>query len=191
VLSANGESAEAIAVQRSVLETARRLLGPESAAALRSEFTLARFMSRAGVDLDEAESLASHAERSYARDCPADDPILILYADLVAAIARQRGRPEEAERRVRELIALADPALGPWALSFLERTLGLCVMDLGRTDEAVATLLSAADHVNRLLPPDLRRRREIAADLARVYDVLGRADEAERWRAAAAAPETR
>ncbi len=190
-LSATGEAAEAIAVQRSVLETTQRSVGRESVAALRHEFILARYMSRAGLNLEEAETLASHAEQVYTGGRGPGDPIAVLYADLVAAIARQRGRPAEAERRVRELIALAGHRDGSWAMSFLERNLGLCLLDLGRTDEAAAALLSAADHINRLLPPEPRRRREIAGDLARVYQALGRADEAARWRAAAAPPEAR
>jgi hypothetical protein len=184
-LSVTGRAAEAAAIQRQVVDAGRVIYGPESATVLRAEYLLARHMLRGGLDAEEAERLARHAEDVYRRAFPPEDPIAILYADAVAAAVRQRGHPVEAERRVRELIAIGEPGLGSWASIFLRWNLGLCLRDEGRNEEAAAELLAAIGHTERMAPVDLRRRREIAADLAGVYVSLGRDEDAGRWKAVA------
>ena len=185
-LSATGADAEAADIQRSVLSSALMIYGPESATTYRYEFLLARFLLRAGADLEEAERLARLAEDGYRRAMPPEDAISILYADTVAAAVRQRGRPQEAERRVHELLAISE-GHGSWAAIFLRRNLGLCLRDQGRLDESARELLDALGHTERMTPPDYRRRREIAGELAAVYESLGRAEEAARWRHVATA----
>ena len=104
----------------------------------------------------------------------------------IGAIRLDQGRPAEAEPMLREALALRIEKLGPddRRTARAQRLLGLCLMDLGKNNEAeqqllagYRTLASAKNWYHRTL------REHTLQDLVALYRSSGRPADAARYTA--------
>jgi tetratricopeptide (TPR) repeat protein len=176
---------EAAAVSRRVLQDARKAFGPEAHQTLRAEYYLAGTLARAGTDLDEAERLARHSSQGIHNFGGDNDPLVILYTDVLAQVLRRKGQPEEAERLLRSLVKLTE-GLSTEAVQYhcqyLHQHLAEALLDQGRRDEAEPLLLEALRCLEAQKAPDPFRRADIARDLVRLYEASGQLEKAAEWR---------
>jgi hypothetical protein len=61
-------------------------------------------------------------------------------------------------------------------------TLGRCLTDLGRFDEAESQLLATYERELAMRGARHRNTREVVTNLIRLYEAWGRPDEAAQWR---------
>ncbi|MCB9745217.1 MAG: protein kinase [Alphaproteobacteria bacterium] len=95
-------------------------------------------------------------------------------------IALERGQHAEAERALREAIETAEQAASPLNAASFRVSLGGCLREAGRVDEARALLLDAASAFERLGSPWIREARHELAMLEALHG------DAQQARAAAA-----
>lgn len=127
---------------------------------------------------EEADSLWSRAIRALEEAAP-DAPALAGEQGAWARALRQQGRLEEAETRARAAVEASRRIVGPRhpLFAFQNALLGDILLDLGRLAEAER----AYDHALGILPggPADANALAIAISRARVWESMGRRDEAE------------
>jgi serine/threonine protein kinase len=174
---------------RRLIEEARRAFGPENHNVYKLEATLARTLVESGTELEEAERVARGAANGLTAVTGLGDLNTVFAVDALHSVIRARGRPGEA-------LVLASKlqddvrALGivePQVLTALRQTIGECQLDLGDHAAAEVSLQEswriAEDGAAYASDPYHPRRLALIATLAGLEDVLGRGDEAARWRA--------
>jgi eukaryotic-like serine/threonine-protein kinase len=138
---------EAEAVTRGALESALRMIGARSPYTIKAEARLARVLTWQEKDPEEAERLARHAAEESALIYGPAEAFASYHDAIWAAAVRQRGHPEQAERMLRERIALRGTREPRWDDAWVEAyqylQLALCLRDEGRRDEAGAAIRTA------------------------------------------------
>jgi len=102
----------------------------------------------------------------------------------LARAARARAHPSRGRREVALALALLADALEPYPRQFLQRVDGLCLLDLGRPAEGIATLQAAADPTHAAGPLATLGVSLARAELARYRLSAGELEHA--WREARA-----
>ena len=122
----------------------------------------------------------SMSEKTFGRETTDTAHVLAGLAEL----ERHQGRLPEAEALARESLATREKRLGATHEDVAESLglLGMVLADLGRDAEAEATLLRAEGLLDK--PEVLESRRASVRDaLRRLYERLGRTQDAARYRA--------
>lgn len=190
----NGRLEEAIALVRELIAISTRSLGPEHATTLNYLRNLAAMLLSARR-YDEALAPAQTAYGTSLRELGADDNRTLAAAEVLASTLGFAGRFEEAEVIWRQTAAtLVRTQPDHWRTHFVRGLWGKTLVRTGHAAEAEPILRESYDALRShqaVLPASRRRTpEEFAQQLAQVYSTLGRPDDAEVWRARAAAPAT-
>lgn len=180
-----GRHADAVPIARRILESHRRIYGPNSLAGLKSASRLARCQIAAGMELEEAEVLARHAaEMTPAVTSPTED-YAVYHGATYADALRVRGRPEEGLRtseRLLDLIGPGAPRTAAWTLAYLRGVQAQCLADLGRSTEAREAFIRALADADGWPDPVNPIRLGIIRAGIRYFERSGDGDLAAAWR---------
>ncbi len=182
VLAESGRLDEAEAVLRSVLERRRAVLGDSDAATVQSGLALAYCLVRQGRPA-EAEALARDAVQ---RLRVAGKSVLLATAcHRLGQIMLEQGQPEEAEALCREALDVGAALLpaDDVEVARFRADLGRALHRRGRALEALEALRGAFGALHAKLGDGHEMVLELREEIAAVYDALGDAAEATRWRA--------
>lgn len=174
-----GHLDDAERLQRKVLDSQRRLLGPESLEAIESEGHLAPILDDKGNHA-EAEKLnreVLEAERH--RLGPEARQTLAAMDNLAITLARS-GKLTEAEKLEKDALEIQLRVFGRENLGTISCMMNLAEMnlDLGRSDEAEKQFRDALQLEKRVLGPDQPETANSAYNLARILAQRGQVDEA-------------
>jgi tetratricopeptide (TPR) repeat protein len=184
MLLALDRAPEAEAPARRIMESYRRIFGPENLNTLKAEARLARVLIAAGAKLDEAERLVRHSAEATPRITSPTEDYAVYHGATLADARRARGSPEEGLRQCDRLLDLIGPTPGnsPWLLAYLRGVRGRCLMDLGRPDEAESALRAALADADRWDDPVSAIRVGVLRAGVRLLTTMGKTEEAEAWR---------
>jgi len=103
---------------------------------------------------------------------------------LMGVLSMGRGEPAEAERYLRECMALRRRVLSPehWLTIYAENVLGGCLFTLGRLDEAQPLLEGSVPMLRFSLGPADNRAIEATERLIRLYETRGDSQKAAEFR---------
>ena len=142
-------------------------------------------VERAKGNLADAESLLRHAVEIYRQSYGPDDPSTAVVIHHLATVLDEGGAHARAAELLGGVITAYEATYGPdhWQVANARNRYGLCLMRLGRDDEAERELLAAHRGLTSAGLPD--RARLAAQRLATLYEDAGREPEADRWRSLA------
>jgi serine/threonine protein kinase/tetratricopeptide (TPR) repeat protein len=187
-----GLFSRAHALAESVLESRRRLLGPNHSKTLESENQLAWILDREGRDA-EAEKLAHQALETERRVLGPEDPITLDDMDYLAVILEKLGKYQDEEKLQRESIEIETRRLGPEDPRTLRTmaNLATAISLEGRTAEAEAMYRKVLALQQRVLGADHPQTIATMHNLANRLDEQGRYTDAEAMYRQTLAIETR
>ncbi len=116
---------------------------------------------------------------------PANHPDTAEALELLAHIDLALDRPREAERSLRECLAIrASQAENsdPWLTARARSLLGECLTAMSRFEEAESLLLAATDTLSAPYEGEPDERRTHLERLVRLYEAWNRPDDAQRYR---------
>jgi non-specific serine/threonine protein kinase/serine/threonine-protein kinase len=183
VLEESGDLDGAEAAYRESLAMRERLLGAEHPDTARSLYALAGLQQIQGNSVGALEScrriLALRGDV-----LPDMHPMVAAALQIEGLSLMDLGQPREAEKAFRESLGLREEALPEdhWLIASSKSALGTSLTAQGRYREAEGPLRSAYAQLEATLGTSHERTLETAGRLAALYQVWGRADEAELWR---------
>lgn len=187
VLLDQGKADEALVLLKQALDLQVKLLSKEHPDVAITMTNTARAHLARG-ELDEAESHCRQGLGVLRREFPANSNNFANSLSQLGAIQAARGDDLGAEASFREALNVWRK-LHPDGSSRVVTTeiqLGKTLARLGRYEEAEVTLARAYSGVGNRSPDQPELARQAAKGLASVYEKLGRADDAARFRALAA-----
>ncbi len=185
-LQDQGKYEEALALRRSVLETARGLYGRahlDSARPLNNLGALYRLMGRH----KEAQSAFEEARAVFRELLGEEHALVVIATNNLGKAFLDQGRAAEAETTFTAALAVADRVFpdGHPNRAVFHANRGRALAAIGRRDEAERELLGAHATLSGSLGGQHPRTREVAQDLAWLYENWGRRDAAVQWQRAA------
>jgi serine/threonine-protein kinase len=177
--------AEAETLYREALARRRAQLGESHPDVGFAWGNLAELLAERG-DLVEGERAYERSLAIFRATLPTGNVYVSGSIMALGAIRLDQGRPKEAEPLLRQALSQRIEKLGPddRRTARAQRLLGLCLMSLGRTDEAeklllasYRTLASAKNWYHRTL------RERTLQDLVALYESAGRPADADKYRA--------
>jgi tetratricopeptide (TPR) repeat protein/tRNA A-37 threonylcarbamoyl transferase component Bud32 len=173
---------EAEQLFRQVLETHRRVSGADHPSTLLALNSLAGLLVDRG-EFAEAEPLCRAALEGRRQKLPASHRNIATSLSTLSRLLLAKGHPKEAEPLLREALSIyqKSPRDKDWELGNAQSLLGGCLADQARHPEA-EPLLRAGYEVMRQSPgaPSLRTRQG-AERLLRLYETIGKKNEAAKW----------
>ena len=186
-----GRPNEASDMLARVVTGAERSLGPEHRNTLKARFLLAQAMAMKG-DAAGARAMAAQVLAQQRRSLGDRNVDVADTLQLLGAIEMSDQRPEEAERRFAESIAIFTSVLPEHdqTVAAVRSRHGESLLKLGRHEEALAELTAGFMDLERASGPCTRCAR-VAAQIAECLERLGRVEEARDWRARSEEPPAR
>ncbi|HTG37062.1 MAG TPA: serine/threonine-protein kinase [Thermoanaerobaculia bacterium] len=183
VLDMQGRYAEAAPLYREALGVQEALLGERHfhfINTLTSYANLLWLMKRPG----EAEPVARRAQALARSALGAEHPLTAYAENILGGVLLDAGKPAEAEGHIRTALAARRRALpkGNWLIASAQSNLGAALLARGRTAEAERELLAAYADLAAARGPRHEKSLLTADRLARLYAVMGKREEARRWR---------
>ncbi len=180
-----GRDHEADSLYDLVIAMRRRLLGPEHPDYAWSLMNSAQLQVRLG-DWRKAAREAREILALRGRSLPETHPTVAAALQVLGLAMGQLDSLDLEERYLRESLDLRRRTLpeGHWLISSAESVLGDHYTRAHRFAEAERLLLRSEAHLLEQRGPDSPQVLDARARLARLYDAMGRPDEARRWRQA-------
>jgi len=158
------------------LDAHRRFSGAEHEWTYRAERALARVLAGLRKEPERAEAMARHAFAGYERIYGADHVQTLYARDVLGVVLHHAGRHEAAESLLRENVALGARSLKGWEYARHLRSLGLCLAERGRRDEAEQHLLHAWTRTTAAVGAESDAAHQVAGDLAGLYEAWDAAE---------------
>jgi tetratricopeptide (TPR) repeat protein len=186
-----GRPNDAMEMLARVVAGAERSLGPEHRNTLKARFLLAQAFVMKG-DIAGARTLAAQLLAQQRQSLGENNVDVADSLQLLGAIEMSDQRPEEAERRFAESIAVFTSVLPEHdqTVAAARSRHGESLLKLGRHEEALAALTAGFMDLERASGPCTRCAR-VAAQVAECLERLGRVEEARQWRARSEEPAAR
>jgi tetratricopeptide (TPR) repeat protein len=183
VLLVRGAVDEALRLRREVIEARLDVLGPDHENTWTARANLAVVLARTGETAEAEHIYRDVLERQRERFGVGDRRVMTTMYNL-GTLLRDARRLDEAFSVFQELVRAADEALPPsdWQRAVYRAGRGYCLANAKSFGPAEADLLAAHGDLERLLGPDHSQTRAVRMNLGRLYQKMGRAEEAERWR---------
>jgi eukaryotic-like serine/threonine-protein kinase len=187
LLFREGKKTEGMALLRETLDLHREVLGPDHPNTLYVESTWATMLADAGR-LDEAVASYRHVMEVRSRILGEHHPVTLTSVFNLARTLEDQGKLDEAIPLLDSVVAAAAKleSNGAATAGSYGVTRGRCLMEAGRTEEAERQLLESYGVLQGVDPEGARAA---ARALASLYDKLGRAQEAVKYRAVLGAEE--
>ncbi|MFH1107767.1 MAG: tetratricopeptide repeat protein [Planctomycetota bacterium] len=184
LLGEQGRLSEAIPMCREVLDAQQQVLGKDHRYTLQSMRTLATLL-RKGGEVIKAEEIYRSVLEARCRVLGEEHPDTLASRNDLADFLREQGCIREAESLFAVLMQLAPQTIpaSHWQLGVFQSCFGACLTELGRYDEAETHLLEGYRRLEGALGAFHPRTREAIARLAKLYETLGRTDDAAKYRA--------
>jgi len=183
VQRAKGDLEQAEASMLQALEMRRALLRPDHPLVAQAAANLGVMKASRG-DLAGAEPLMREALTMSLRVLGPEHPNCARSMNSLATVLRLKGEFEEALPFIREALRIQRahlPKTDP-AAPVTQANLARCLVELTRHEEAEALLSEAVNQLKEIGEPARAQFNAAAEDLAKLYDTLGRAEDAERTR---------
>ncbi len=183
VLLAEGRLDESRDLLEKTLAVQKEVLGADNARTLVTQFSLGKVLRVLGKK-DEAARIVEATLGKQTETLGEKHPDRLKTVALAAVLDREQGRPEAAEQRLREALAVSAEAQpeGSFGRAILHAEHARCLVALNRALEAEAEFLAAIATMDSTCGKDHARRREVAKDLVALYESLGRKDDAAHYR---------
>ena len=183
LLSQTGRSAQAEAQFKTLLKDRIAVYGENDARSFRVRGELAFLLDDAGKD-DEAEAMYRDLAAAMQAALGDGHPETIYWTNNLAGFYRNRQRYAEAEPIYEAVIAAADRVLGEddWQRWFMHGRYGMCLLSMGRLEQAATQLEIACAGMETRLGLDNARTKEAIGRLIECYEQLNRPDDADRFR---------
>lgn len=181
-----GELETAAELLREALDIRRKLLRPDNPRMADSMVNLAISLGKMGK-YEESETLYRQALVIYRDSLGNDHSRVALNLENLGYLLHKKGDDASAERVLREAIEVwrrARPE-GHWQIAFSGGVLGCCLTARGQYEEAEQLLLKAYEVVEETLNEQHPRTLKIADYLVELYQVLGKPEQANEWKAKA------
>lgn len=167
-----------VAMMESLRNLFMQVFGPEHGRTDTAVREYARALAAAGKLREAAEVYVAALPGWEARG-GVDHPKLVPVRTEIAECLRRSGQPERAIPLFETVIARSE-ALGTESpVQAARRGLAICLSDVGRHDEAIATAQEALRRLTLMPPPELMDRAFLEGVLAGIYRFAGRVPEAE------------
>ncbi len=189
LLRDRGELAEAERYVREALSLQRRQLGDGHHLVAASLIALAKILLDRG-DLPAARDAAEESVRISRAALPPGHPDTAIALQVYGSLLLELGEPEAAEEALGEALRIFRGVLpaGHVHIAAAEHKLAAVLAARGRPTEAEPLLLSAYASFAASRGEKDAGARQVAAELAELYEELERPRDAETWRGRAAAP---
>lgn len=178
-LFGNGKIDEAEPLLKEAISIQERTFGPDSSNVASPAMTLGRIYHARG-DFAQAEPLLRRAAMLARKDVGEDHPQVAVADGSLGAMLIARGEREEGEGLLRRAIAvLKSPASGgAFYAALYEGSLGVSLTEQEKFDEAEVMLQSSLAVLRDSLGMQDRNTKKAAAELVRLYERMGRSDDA-------------
>lgn len=179
-----GRAVEAEPLYRETLRLQEKVLGDTHADTIDTRRNLASTLRELG-QLDEAEREARAAVDAARRGPGEDSPDLAASEHALGEVFLEQKRFPEAETVLRQAWERATRVQGPgvWKTASYQAAYGDALLALGRLEAAEAELRAAQGALAEALGDDHYHTQHVVESLTKLYRQMGRADEADGWRA--------
>ncbi len=174
---------EALVCQRELLKIHRRIFPPEHPRVLAAINNLASALKRMG-QVDEAEQLFREVAETIEGVLGPGHPNTLTSWNNLASLLSEAGRGDEAEPLFRDLVARSVKHLSEEHIltGVIRIGYALCLRDLQRFEEAEEQALAGFPVIEGRLGSQHPTTRQIAEQIAQIYDRWEKTDQAAEWR---------
>ena len=187
VLQQTGKLDEAESLSREVLDHNRATYGDDSSEVAQQLVNIGQ-IERGRGNMAEAESVLRQAVEIYSRNLGEGDMITVVAKQHFATVLDDSGSSEQAAELYPQIIEVLESTYGGdhWQVANARNRYGLCLLRLGRFQQAERELLEAHAVLDAA---GFQDRALLAVQrLATLYEATGRDADAARWRSLEGSP---